>query len=104
MSNVIHPNELEFDEIIASNETVFVDFFASWCGPCKMLAPQIEQLANEYKEKLPVLKVDIDQQLALAARYDIQTIPTLVIFKNGKIHRQSVGFQPYDQLKKLLEY
>lgn len=104
MSNVIYPNELEFDEIIAKNETVFVDFFAAWCGPCKMLAPHIERLANEYSQKFPVLKVDIDQQLSLATRYGIQTIPTLVIFKNGQVHHQSVGFQSYDQLEKLLEY
>lgn len=103
MSNVIHPNEKEFDEIISSNETVFVDFFATWCGPCKMLAPEIEKLADEYQGTLPVLKVDVDQQIALAQRYGIQTIPTLIVFKNGEIHRQSVGFQPYVQLKKLLE-
>ncbi|MFQ9924083.1 MAG: thioredoxin [Beduini sp.] len=103
MSNIIYPNEKEFDEIISSNETVFVDFFATWCGPCKMLAPEIEKLAEQYQGKLPVLKIDVDQQVALAQRYGIQTIPTLIVFKNGEIQHQSIGFQSYVQLKKILE-
>ncbi|WP_041139800.1 thioredoxin [Beduini massiliensis] len=103
MSNVIHPNEKEFNEVISSNETVFVDFFAAWCGPCKMLSPEIEKLADEYQGQVPVLKVDVDQQATLAQRYGIQTIPTLIVFKNGEIKHQSAGFRPYVQLKNLLE-
>lgn len=102
MTNILYPNEKEFDEIITNNDTVLVDFFASWCGPCKMLAPEIEKLANEYQNQLPILKVDIDQQIGLAQRYGIQTIPTLLVFKKGTVVKKAVGYQPYSKLKQFL--
>lgn len=102
MTNILYPNENKFNEIITNNDTVLVDFFASWCGPCKMLAPEIEKLANEYQNQLPILKVDIDQQIGLAQRYGIQTIPTLLVFKKGTVVKKAVGYQPYSKLKQFL--
>lgn len=103
MSKVLHPNQVEFDQLLNHNETVFVDFFATWCGPCKMLAPEIEKLADEYAGKVPVVKIDVDAEVELAKRYGIMSIPTLILFKNGRPYKTDMGFHPYPQLKALLE-
>ena len=103
MSNVQHANERNFNELITSNKIVLVDFFATWCGPCKMLSPEIERLADEYENKATIVKVDIDEQAGLAQEYGIMSVPTLLIFKDGKIVQQTSGYQPYNRLKQLLE-
>lgn len=103
MTKVIHPNQTEFDTLINHYETVFVDFYATWCGPCKMLAPEIEKLADEYGDKVPVVKIDVDKEAELAQRYGIVSIPTLILFKNGRPYKTEMGFHPYPQLKALLE-
>lgn len=103
MSNVLHPNTAAFDELLKNNETVFVDFFATWCGPCKMLAPEIEKLADEYQGRIPVVKVDVDAEPVLAQRYGIMSIPTLIVFKNGQPTATTMGYQPFPQLKAMLE-
>ena len=103
MSNVLHPTELEFKEILTNNEVVFVDFFASWCGPCKMLAPEIEKLADAYKGKAAILKIDVDKEPNLAAAYGVQSIPSLFVFKNGTITQSAMGYQPYPKLVQLIE-
>ena len=95
MSDVIkHPNAQDFDQLIESNGVVLVDFWATWCGPCKMLAPVIEQLANQYDGKAAVAKVDVDEQSALAQRFGIQSIPTVIVFKNGNEVSREIGFKP----------
>lgn len=102
MSNVIHAKEAEFNELIQKEELVLVDFFATWCGPCKMLAPEIEKLADEFKGKAKIVKVDVDQEQALAMHYGVQSIPTLIVFKNGVQAEQRLGYQPYPKLKEML--
>ena len=101
MSNVLHVNQQEFQELIAHNETVFVDFYANWCGPCKMLAPSIEKLADEHSE-VKVVKIDVDQEQALAMQFQVQSIPTLIVFKNGKPVNRQMGFMPYEALEQML--
>jgi len=76
----------------AGNKPVLVDFFATWCGPCKMAAPVIDELADEYKDKAVVAKVDVDASHDLASQYGVMSIPTVVIFKDGKELNKQVGF------------
>ena len=101
MSNVLHVNAQEFNSLISNNELVFVDFFASWCGPCKMLAPSIDKLADEHPEA-KVVKVDVDQENALAMQFGVQSIPTLIVFKNGQPVNRQMGFIPYEALENML--
>lgn len=102
MSNVIHANTQEFQELLSQNEVVFVDFFATWCGPCKMLAPIIEQLADKHPE-VKVVKVDVDQEPSLAMQYQVQSIPTLITFKNGQPVQRQLGFMPLEALENMLK-
>ncbi|HYF04077.1 MAG TPA: thioredoxin [Patescibacteria group bacterium] len=93
-----------FNEFIKKNELpVFVDFWAAWCGPCKMIAPAVEQLAKEFKGKLTVVKVNVDEKPHLARQYGVQGIPALMIFKDGKIAWRSAGALSYDALKREVE-
>lgn len=86
------------DEVLNSQIPVIVDFWASWCGPCKMMAPEIESLANDYEGKVKVGKVNVDEESQIATDYNIQAIPTVLLFKNGKVEKTSVGFKPKSQL------
>jgi thioredoxin 1 len=78
-------------EVLKSSEPVLVDFFAEWCGPCKAMAPALDQVAAEMKGKLKVVKVDVDQNPEISAKYRIQAMPTLMIFQNGKVTAQTQG-------------
>jgi thioredoxin 1 len=78
-------------EVLKSSEPVLVDFFAEWCGPCKAMAPALEQVAAEMKGKVKVVKVDVDQNPDITMKYQIQAMPTLLIFKDGKVAAQNVG-------------
>jgi thioredoxin 1 len=78
-------------EVLKSSEPVLVDFFAEWCGPCKAMAPALEQVATEMKGKVKVVKVDVDQNPEITMKYHIQAMPTLMIFKDGKVAAQNVG-------------
>ena len=89
-----------FDEIVlGSAEPILVDFWASWCGPCMMLSPIVEELSKTYK----VGKVNVDDEMALAQRFGITSIPTLLVFKSGKLANQSLGYQSLESLQKLME-
>ncbi len=90
-------------EVLNSSMPVLVDFFAVWCGPCKMMAPAIEKLAEEYEGKAVVGKMDVDESMDIAGRYGIMNIPTLIIFKNGEIVSKFVGLQNKNELKKALD-
>ncbi|MCB9499039.1 MAG: thioredoxin [Erysipelotrichaceae bacterium] len=79
-----------FDELIKEGDTI-VDFFATWCGPCKMLAPELEELASEHPE-IKVIKVDVDEFNELAGRFGIRAVPTLIVFNNGVATKQSMGY------------
>ncbi|MBP3692581.1 MAG: thioredoxin [Clostridia bacterium] len=91
------------NEVLESDLPVLVDFWATWCGPCMMLAPTIEQIAKEYGDKYKVCKVDVDDQPELAMRFGINTIPTLLIFKDGNLTETSVGVRTMDYILDLLE-
>ena len=86
-------------EVIASEVPVLVDFWATWCGPCRMIAPAVEDIANEYEGRLKVGKINVDEEPDLAKRYGIMSIPTILIFKNGEVANQSIGYVPKDTLK-----
>lgn len=92
-------SQKDFDEIVVNNEGVtLVDFWAKWCGPCKMLAPVLEVVEKDL-EQVKFVKVDVDENEELADKYQISTIPTLLIFKDGKVIDTLVGFMPKDSLK-----
>jgi thioredoxin 1 len=104
MGNTIALNEGNFDlEVVKSPNPVLVDFWAEWCGPCKMIAPILDEVAQEYDGRVKVGKVNIDDQQALAAQYGIRAIPTLLLFKNGEVSEQIVGLRSKRDLKASLD-
>lgn len=97
-------NDQNFDqEVLKSDKPVLVDFWAPWCGPCRMMGPIIEELALEMEGKAKVGKLDVDENGASAAKYGIMSIPALKIFKNGQVVKETVGVQSKESLKRLLE-
>lgn len=94
------------DEVLKSEIPVMVDFWAEWCGPCKALAPTVDQIAEEYAGKMKVYKLDVQTEAALASKYGVSSIPTLLIFKAGEVADRIVGLQPKknitDRIDKLL--
>ena len=92
----------DFNEMIAQSKPTLVDFFATWCGPCKMQAPILEDVKQRVGENANVVKIDIDKNSALAARYHVQSIPTLILFRNGEPVWRAVGLQQADLLESKL--
>lgn len=90
-------------EVVNSTQPVLVDFWASWCGPCKMLSPVISELAEEYEGKVKVGKVNVDEEPELAATFKVASIPTVVLFKDGEIAETSVGYRPKQQLEEMIK-
>jgi len=104
MAEPIHLTEETFKkEVLESNIPVLIDFWATWCGPCKMIAPFIEQMANEYEGKAKICKVDVDSNQNIAMQYGIRSIPTVLIFKNGEVVDTIIGAVPKNQLTSKLE-
>ncbi|MCZ6678902.1 MAG: thioredoxin [Candidatus Poribacteria bacterium] len=98
--NVLEITDANFEETVANSEMpIVVDFWAEWCGPCKMIAPIMEQLADEYVGKFKVGKLDVDENRATAMKYGIRSIPTMLVFKDGEVAEQIVGVLPKDALK-----
>lgn len=89
----------EFDKLIQQDKPTLVDFYATWCGPCKMQAPILEEVKNKVGDKANVIKVDIDKNEDLARKYNVQSIPTIILFKNGEAVWRAVGLQQADVLE-----
>jgi thioredoxin 1 len=96
-------NESKFnDEVINADKLVLVDFWAPWCGPCKMVAPVVEDISKEYSDKIKVVKVNVDENQGIANKYEVSNIPTLMLFKDGDVVNKMVGFQPKPALQKAI--
>ncbi len=95
-------NKARFEELINSGDTVLVDFFATWCGPCKAMAPILEDVADGLEAGKKIVKVDIDQERELAIKSGVMAVPTLIVFKDGKIVKRTVGLQDRDAVIELL--
>ncbi len=93
----------EFDDLLSKEKYVLVDFWATWCAPCRMIAPVIEKLSEQYGGKITVAKVDVDQQQELSIRYGIQSIPTVILYKEGKIEAKEIGVKPMASFTKMLD-
>lgn len=102
MSQVIKATEENFDQEIANGVTL-VDFYADWCGPCKMIAPVLDEIAAEMSGIAKVLKVNVDEAQELAQRYGVMSIPNLIVFKDGQNVQQAVGFQPKEALVNMID-
>ena len=107
MSDLLEVTDKTFDEeIVNSDLPAMVDFWATWCGPCKMVAPVVEELAKEYQGKIKVAKMDVDNNRETPARFGIRNIPTMIFFKGGEVAKSIIGAQPKSaieaELKKLL--
>ncbi len=104
MSKPIAIDDSNFDQIVLQAETpVLVDFWAAWCGPCRLVAPLVEELAEEYEGKISFAKLDVDQNPKMASKYGVMSIPTLLIFKKGEPVSNIVGFRPKAELKRSLD-
>lgn len=103
MAEVIHATKNDFDKLLADNAVVLVDFWATWCGPCRMVAPIMEQLAVKYAGRAVIAKVDVDEQNELAERFSVMSIPTVIVFKNGTAATKSVGSRSFDNYCDMLD-
>jgi thioredoxin 1 len=100
----VHLTDADFnDTVLKSDKPVLVDFFATWCGPCKMAAPVIDELADQYDGKAVVVKVDVDENQATASAYGVMSIPTMVLFKDGKEVERKVGFGGRSAVETMIE-
>jgi thioredoxin 1 len=102
--NLLHVTDGDFDEqILKSDIPALVDFWAAWCGPCRTVGPVVEELAGEYKGKIKVAKLDVDNNKQVAGKYGVRGIPTLMLFKDGQVVDQIVGAVPKTRIKELLD-
>lgn len=99
---VLHVNKNNFEEVRNSEKKVLLDFFASWCGPCRMVSPLVDRIAEEHPEYL-VAKIDVDREPELAQAFKVVSIPTLVVMENGQVLQRSVGALSKEKILKLLE-
>ena len=103
-NGIVELTDASFDaDVLKSEQPVMVDFWAAWCGPCKALAPIVEEVATAYTGKVKVGKMDVDKNVATPQRYGIRGIPTLLIFKDGKVQEQIVGYVPKETIQKALD-
>lgn len=95
--------EIFEQEVLQSDIPVLVDFWATWCGPCKMIAPIVKEIADEYDGKILVGKVNVDEEPDLTMQYNVSSIPTLMVFKNGQLVNKAVGYREKDEILKMLK-
>ena len=100
---ILHFDEKTFDEAVNGDKPVRVDVWATWCGPCRMIAPAVEEVAEDFDGRAVVGKVDVDEQAELARRFGIMSIPTLIVMKNGKVVEQAVGARGKADIAAMLE-
>lgn len=104
MPRVINMDEFN-NEVANASGVAVIDFYATWCGPCKMLAPVFQEIANEFEGKAKFFKVDIDQTLDLARQYNVSSVPTMMIFRDGNLVETLIGFMPKDSIvSKIKQY
>ncbi len=104
MSKPVEVNEAKFDEVVLKAKTpALVDFWAPWCGPCRMVAPIVDELANEYEGKVSFFKLNVDDSPKIASKFGVMSIPTLIVFKDGQPVSKVVGFRPKPELKKNID-
>ncbi len=103
MSEIVITSDNFDEEVMQASKPVLVDFWATWCGPCRMLAPVIEELAEEYDDKLAVGKIDVDECPDLAAEFGVSSIPMVALFKDGEVVETIVGYRPKDYYEEILK-
>ncbi|MBL7862391.1 MAG: thioredoxin [Cyclobacteriaceae bacterium] len=103
MGKTLELNDSNFDSVINSEKPVLVDFWAEWCGPCKMIGPVVEELAGDYEGKAVVAKLNVDENPQVTARFGVRSIPTLLVFKNGQVVDKQVGAVPKSVLSQKLQ-
>ncbi len=102
--NIVHTSDGTFDADVLQNEkAVLLDFWAEWCGPCKMIAPLLEEVAETHADKLAVVKLNVDENPNTAQKFGIRSIPTLILFKDGAVRAQKMGAMPKSQLDEFLD-
>ena len=102
--SIVHINSENFEsEVLQSETPVLLDFWAEWCGPCKMIAPILDQIAEEYKDRVQIAKLDVEENQNIAMKYGVRSIPTLMLFKHGVVESQHVGMLSKEQLTGLLD-
>ncbi len=104
MAQPVVVNQANFNKVVAeSSLPVLVDFWAEWCGPCRAVGPVVEELAKDYAGKINFAKINVDENPTLASQYGIMSIPTIIVFRKGKLAEQVVGFRSKSELKKILD-
>ena len=96
-------NHNEFEQLIQDNQLVVADYTATWCGPCKVVAPLVDRLATEYGDRATVVKIDIDENQEAAKKYGIRSIPAVLVFRDGKVVENTFGSQPYETYSNIIE-
>ncbi len=103
MGKAIEVTDANFDEIISSDKPVLIDFWAEWCGPCKMIGPIVEELAGDFEGKAVIAKMDVDMNPQIPAKFGIRSIPTLLVFKNGEVVDKQIGAVPKSVLNQKIQ-